>query len=252
MNKSIIFLLTITILVPGCFGETTSERAKRFDSFEEQRLYRLLVETDIDTIIVDIDYVGNRRPPQIAIEAIRENLETVAPHVEISIPEPTLIVVNDDSPNYVWNLNTIIQLSAVERQNEDKNHNAVIHIMVLNGKDEDKFAPRIGFFFTDFIVIFPDALVIDNQPELIRGAMVHELGHAVGLVDFGVPMMTPRIPSEKDDPCQCHSTQEDSPLYYKFSSTWLLEKIEDGKHIPYIFNKDDLADIEEFKKRHKD
>lgn len=235
-------------LFSGCFSGLENNDFQRFDSIEEERLYHLLVDSEINTIYIDIDFVGDRKPPKMAIEAVIENLNTVVPNKNVVVPEPTIIYVADDSEAYVWNIDEIYGLSQAHRH-KGSNNEITIHILILNGRYEETTVG--GFFLLDFIAIFPQIFVF-NQPEVIRGVLVHEMGHALGLVNYGAPMVNPRLPPKEDDSCQCHSTQESSPLYYKFSSVpWLLERIQDGKHIPYKYNNDDLADIEEFKRRHK-
>ncbi len=82
-----------------------------------------------------------------------------------------------------------------------------------------------------------------SRPVMERAIALHELGHMLGIVNHGVPMMTPRQTSPDEDPCSCHSTQGDSVMIPGVAIlNTLLSGFVDGQ-FPDEFNAADLEDL---------
>lgn len=260
MNKSFPTLIFISLTISGCLEGSGNNHSNEmvFENIDIERLYYLYIDSSIERIVVDVDFVGDRAPSELSLDAIRSNLETLAPNRLVSIPAPTRVSVDYDSRERIWTYDEFYN-TAIHNRDFYGDDAVTVHVLILNGKNEYGMGVE-GFFdpAANTIAFFPDAsflLSLDEQEfdypafyEIVeRGIIVHELGHALGLVNNGAPMKTNRLPSEEEDPCQCHSTEEDSPMYYSTHGPWILEKIEENKHIPFRFTPSDLADIQAFK-----
>lgn len=92
--------------------------------------------------------------------------------------------------------------------------------------------------------ILSDAYLSGTLPEIVEAeVLVHEIGHALGLVDSGAPMRTPRI--DPEDPCGCHSANAGSVMYYRVhgAQQHLTKTLDAGRFEPIGFDADDLADL---------
>lgn len=74
-----------------------------------------------------------------------------------------------------------------------------------------------------------------------RAVLVHEMGHALGLVDLGTPM----VRDHEDKAHEGHSSNKESVMYYAVENTVDLFSFFSGgcSEIPYEFDQDDLADL---------
>ncbi len=89
--------------------------------------------------------------------------------------------------------------------------------------------------------ISPDALLgLDRQFE--REILLHETGHALGLVNNGAPMVHPHV--DQTDSCLCHSDNPSSVMYTSRDLPYYLDRRMDrltGEEA--YFDSDDLADL---------
>lgn len=128
-------------------------------------------------------------------------------------------------------------------------------IFFLNGRSKDN-SSAIGFHIskTNVIAIFKDVVKSTTTaanplvPKYVEQAtLVHEMGHALGLVDNGVPMYTPH----KDTSHGAHCSNPDCVMYYSNEGTasmlnFATQKVAKLSFI--MFDQQCLNDAQNYKK----
>lgn len=124
----------------------------------------------------------------------------------------------------------------------------VLTVLYVQGaSDQDTSNSKVlGVFFENGrIAMFPDAI---NQGGLLgsqfgaadveRAVLVHEFGHAIGLVNLGIPMQR----NHEDADHEKHSANAQSVMYWKVETTLGLSSLTGS--IPTDFDADDRADLQ--------
>lgn len=243
------------LLLSGCLANTITEPPPVGLSFEEQ-----LVWPTPSTLVVEIHYVEGREPTDMALQALEETLRHETMKERIVIREPTLINAGEPSSQRVWDPDEVERLSQEYGSPPNNSSTAWLHALFLDGKTRFSNGQEgIGFFRAPFIAMFPDAFryqviwvgpvgpfgtvgIPNNFYEQGQAFVVkHELGHALGLVDNGAPMTSHRV---TNDPCRCHSTNEESVMYVGPEDMVEMERlIEKGHRYRLDFDEDDKADL---------
>lgn len=167
--------------------------------------------------------------------------------------------VADDSRDKTWSRIELYEIADKLLNDRIEYGQAFTAFIFLNGKIKEDQPPLgteilgVSFIFVD---LMDDGVARVGQTsapnigraEVERAVAIHEFGHAIGLVDSGIPMLENRIPPEEDDPCQCHSDQPDSVMYHSVSNyqAALEHIVQDGSQLPYTFNDSDWRDIRSF------
>lgn len=121
-----------------------------------------------------------------------------------------------------WTLEEVMNLPSVEGASAS-GENSNFHIYFLNGVSKDN-SSAIGFHIskTNVIAIFKDVIkstANSTQPLVPKyveqATLVHEMGHALGLVNNGVPMYTPH----QDTTHGAHCSNPDCVMYYSNEGT---------------------------------
>lgn len=120
-------------------------------------------------------------------------------------------------------------------------------VYVKGGSDHDTSNSKVlGVFFQNGrIAMFPDAINgggLLGSPfgaaEVERAVIVHEFGHAIGLVNLGIPMQR----DHEDDEHEKHSSNPQSVMYWKVETTLGLSTLTGT--LPNDFDADDRADLQ--------
>ena len=124
----------------------------------------------------------------------------------------------------------------------------VLHVIyVKGGSDHDTGNSKVlGVFFQNGrIAMFPDAINgggLLGSPfgavDVERAVIVHEFGHAIGLVNLGIPMQR----DHEDDEHEKHSSNSRSVMYWAVETTLGLSSLTGT--IPDDFDADDRADLQ--------
>ncbi|HEX9815669.1 MAG TPA: hypothetical protein VGB18_01700, partial [Candidatus Thermoplasmatota archaeon] len=121
----------------------------------------------------------------------------------------------------------------------------VLTVLYVDGNSEGDTSNGkvLGVFFQKGgIALFPDAingggLFGFGASDIERAVLVHEFGHAVGLVNLGIPMQR----DHEDDEHEKHSSNSQSVMYWAVENTLGLASLTGG--IPNDFDADDRADL---------
>lgn len=127
---------------------------------------------------------------------------------------------------------------------------AVIYLTYLNGQAGSEESSAIGLATGNVAYVFTEVfrssanVALPGAHRVEKAILTHEIGHVLGLVDCGVPMLRPHSDG------LCHSTNERSVMYPQGEtalSSFLLEELGAGTYIDAEFDENDLADIAAFR-----
>lgn len=237
-------LVAIALVLSGC---TFLPEAK-----EERPYYEDLIAGDPFTdLIVEIDHAPGRAPSLAAREHLVGELRNVTSKVRVSVKlEETL----DDDPEMRWSARDLVELEERTRTTTHKAPVAVLHVLYPAGEFENESVagvtvsgPRIGpvTVFLDTIdklrsPVGPIQVPKQARDEVERATLLHEAGHAMGLVDNGLPM----VRDHEDPEHEGHSSNPQSVMYWEVESIAGIREalLHDGT-IPAYFDADDRADM---------
>lgn len=205
-------------------------------------------------LVVEVDYAGDYEPTEEALDTLERELRNVTDKRSITVTSPSSIPAVSEEHGTE-------ELLETHRQHLDTtdNESAVIHVVYVNGEFEDNpaalglgfswnrvspvflYADRIeNLYVSDLPSPLTDALPNPAPEKVERSVLVHEAGHALGLVNLTTPMLEDR--EDEDNPG--HSANEDSVMYYAAATERaVLEHLQDNEHLPYQFDEDDRADL---------
>ena len=182
----------------------------------------ILLDDAFPDLVVEITYAGERRPSAVALAALEETLRTHTAKGSITILSPRGI---DSFPADVRSHDDAIRIHDEVRMLGRgtwpwNGSTFYMHILYLNGQLEE---PGAGFYHGNGrITVMGDAIYTQIGPVLVadgpdtvlnerveRRILVHEVGHAFGLVNCGIPMVRPHEAGDSE----CHSDQTRSVLH---------------------------------------
>ncbi len=242
----LIALAILGTMLSGCFGITIPD----LDNPGPALVY---VGPRYANILIEMDIVGNADPDPRAVEDFREHLEEVlAKPVEIIVSH-----VPSTQPDGLYSVEEIEDLLATHRDHGTGGDRAVIHALLLDGRLDDSSVAGnrelLGTEFSGAIILFQAqireaarhnavtaAASMTNIRYLERAVLVHEAGHVIGLVNKGVPMVTPHEHAEY----RGHSVNRGSVMHPDIDVASVMDAFEDPRDIPYRFDSNDRADLQ--------
>lgn len=224
-------------LVSGCLSAESEPAPLQWTSHDA-----FLSITPFTRLVIDVHHAEDWIPSPLALAALEEAVEQVTPKSSVSIRGPTPLSPSDSGAR-AW---SVTDMESVARnatsfglglREYGRDDIAVFHLYYLRGHFEAN-PSALGIDLLGRGVIFSqeDALAelvppLDEQLE--RSTIIHEFGHAIGLVGCGIPMVKERMAADG-----CHSRNRHSVM--AGGNITIDERL---RPIPYEFDEDDLADI---------
>lgn len=194
-------------------------------------------------VLVEVDVVEGRLPSEGVLAAMQEVVGD-ALLKPVRIARMSTHAVTDASSERRWTPEERNDFEVQTRdQMPDDATTAYFHVLYLNGLPDDIDA--VGLGGSGSAIVFQDALRIPGRPlpppipadpERERAVLLHEIGHVIGLVNRGVPMVKPH--EHADSPG--HSSNAESVMWPGIE---LINPSLDGDSYSYHFDADDLADL---------
>lgn len=226
-------LLLLSTLVSGCLrGVLGDDTAHDLVSGEKY-----------SKLVVEIDHASGFAPRSAATELLQTRINerlTKPGGVTFASLEP----FTASDTEY-----TIDEIRAKERQLRDtyaSHDTTVLYILYLNGHSasDDDDGKVLGVHYNPgAIAIFKNTIDTSGgtfgvgADAVEKAVLVHEFGHAIGLVNNGIPMVTPH----EDAGHRGHSTNEDSVMYWAVENTLGIQGLLGT--IPNQFDENDIADV---------
>ncbi len=214
------------------------------------------------TVRLEVDVVSGREPVSDVVDELVVRLEPV---LEKSVVVDMQVEL-EPGPD-VWSFEELRKVAAAQYDGPTHGEEVVIHVLIVNGSygestSDAMVSNTLGLAWSNRnVVLFADALADactpDNNEELRRrglveracnatftGTWLHEIGHVIGLVDNGLPMVEPH--ADPDHPA--HDDDPESIMYWAFDVANVFDQVrgkilEDEDPIP-PFSDACLADIE--------
>ncbi len=253
MSRS-AFLVILLVLASGCLEADFHAE----DDMLQWHPHTLLLQNSVPDLLVEIDYVAGREPSQFALNALRSVLENVTDKRIITILEPTEIPPTGDEQTFASVERAHREHFSHGGSNDDGNvrwkENGTLHILYLDGQG-DGFS---GVYTQDLgVAILPDyyqsAVLIGPyvtrpvDPRVAeRAVLMHEVGHALGLVNCGIPMVRHH---HDDGVSPCHSNRIESVMRYGYGQmdeALLGMMMSQDVEPVWQFDEYDLEDIQAF------
>ncbi len=246
-------LLLSTVLMAGCWDDSGTYGSNRWWS----PAAAILLDDALTDIVVEVDYSGDYKPSPLTLSALQYSLETYTAKQRVTILEPTPIppFAGVHSHDDVQSFHRQTRDFATQEQPWD-GRTFHMHILYLNGNMEK---PTLGYYVKNGeITILSDLLTSAIGPmtgelpgriredQVERKTLIHELGHAFGLVNLEVPM----VRDHEDPNNRGHSSNPRSVMSYWNWTTPQEDprrSAEETIDVPWQFDEYDQEDLTAFR-----
>ncbi len=256
-RTAVAILLIAATLLPGCLGSGSG----LFGGDDEVDPLDYLRDSKFTTWHIEVDHTPDQEPRPSALTLLEDRLRSIANKDRITI------AVDGTLPSKTtWTTDDLVALQKANQDKQTSGKTVVTYVAYVDGKlrvdNEDRtvLGLTIGH---DFVVIFKeqteaacsitagakdprdvtgplDLLPCYGGEERIEQAvLMHEFGHAMGLVNRGIPMVKDHEGKGADQ--QRHSNNPDSVMYWALDSAGTLDEF--TSQIPLHFDADDKADV---------
>lgn len=202
-------------------------------------------------LVVEIDHPPGFAPTSLAIDTLRSTLREVTGKTSVEIKQEATVAAD---ANKKYSDSELDSLHKQHQSQQTGGDTAVLHVLfVAGGHVEDSGSNRILGLASPggSISILKGNIRASAQGGILgigapkeenieRSVLVHEFGHAAGLVNLGAPMRT----NHEDGAHQGHSSNKASVMYWAVETSFGLQELVDGgSSIPFQFDANDKSDL---------
>ena len=245
--RRLVVLLMVSVLLAGCSHAFFTDRFSSPGSAARD----LVAGSPYPNLVIEIDHPPGFAPDPAALNDMKGVLQGVLDKRSVTF------VLDGSIPAEPGKRYTYEEIAALESRHRDRHSSgddAVLYVAYVAGghASDSGGSQTLGAVYRGTsMVIFKGNLLdntrggglLDARPELRfveRAVLVHEFGHAAGLVNLGAPMTVAR----EDPNSRGHSTNQRSVMYYAVDSSADLFRIfTRGSDIPWQFDENDKADL---------
>lgn len=194
--------VVLTVPLGGCFDRSPFQSAP----------YDFIRDDPYGALHIEVDYVDGQAPASSATDLLQQRANE-------RLRKPDRITLETNNIGQGRSSWSISDLKAAEDDHRDRHpggNTMVLYVLYVDGESSDE-GNAIGVKYDHTsIAIFKEKIRSGSFVGLSsagaeRAVLIHEFGHAIGLVDCGIPMV-----EDHDDPEHgpCHSNNEGSVMYY--------------------------------------
>jgi len=238
---TILLSVVLGMASSGCPAEGT-----------EARVLDYVRADDYTKLVLEVDSVASNRPTgktrKIVVNGVRDIVNK--PDGVFMEPDQTL----PGSPDTRWTQESLDALADTYETYRPEDGTTTIYTMFVEGTwhEDDGDRTTLGVAWDHHrIAIFVDPInAFCGDQEVLCDATqntiwLHELGHVLGLVDNGVPMVHDHRDPDPDK--GAHDSNEDCIMHWSVSKDGVLERIKfrvsGGNENPMGFGEECLADL---------
>lgn len=196
--------------------------------------------------VIEVDTVQGMDPPAGVLDLAKQRLESVA-----NKPDGIEFRHGETLParGGTWTDKDILDYADAHQDVKTSGKTAALHMLFLDGRYSNDQVLGVTFSTSDGsrsgpIAIFSQALKDDCGPLCLSGTTpafkavtIHELGHAIGLVNNGVPMVN----DHEDKGHPGHSSNNGDVMYYAAETSGIFNAFTGGP--PTDYDAADRADL---------
>jgi hypothetical protein len=224
-------LVVALVLLSGCFRPAPSASND------------LVSSTKYTKLLIEMDYVEGQKPRTTTVDLLEQRVNE-----RLSKPGGTTVrETSFQSSRTVYSNDDLRELESQQRQNQPTGDTMVLYILVLNGhhSGDTSDAKVLGVQYgRASIALFKETIdtsggvlgLTFNAADVEKAVLIHELGHALGLVNNGLSMVS----NHEDSSHPKHSNNQDSVMYWAVENTLGIPGL---SRIPTDFDANDVADI---------
>lgn len=202
-------------------------------------------------LVIEIDHAPGYRPSDAAITHLKLTLTNVTSKSEVDVRLDATLAAD---ANERWTSEELLAKEESTRSTPQAEPTAVLHVLYPAGRFEREGVAGVTIAGTGIgpVVVFLDTLrelgtqlgPIPLAPgaveRLERATLLHEAGHAIGLVNNGLPQVRDREDKEHEG----HSNNTQSVMYWRVESVdGLREYLLRESRVPSEFDDDDRNDL---------
>lgn len=204
--------------------------------------------------VIEVDTIQGMAPPAGVLDFVKGRLAAV-----VAKPDGIEMRIDDTLParGGTWSQKDLLDYSAAHFDTKTSGNTVAIHLLFLDGTYQQGV---LGAAFsretrsgevveTGPVVIFSQAirngcgpLCLSGTTPAFRAVVLHEFGHAIGLVNNGIDMVRPH----EDPNHPGHSSNSRSVMWWEVETSGLFNL---GGGPPTEFDADDKADLCRVSKR---
>lgn len=239
-----VVMAIVAIGLAGCTGgEIVSWTASSSQA--------ILTPHPFPDLLIEVSVIGTQGPDEAALASFMQTVRDTVEKREVTVS----IARHDDiAARSTWRPSDVTAVHNAVFDGGDpadigSGEAGYLHILYLAGRDHEDVGGRS---FGRFVAIFPEtireqlqwgALTREEVSRIEAFVLIHEFGHSAGLINNGIPMLTPRLAEDG-----VHSTEKESVM---FSHPNTLAVASDGEvlQVPSFslnFTAADLRDIQSF------
>lgn len=238
---AISFLLLLGL--PGCLNGLTNSADAGPRDYVSNAKY--------DKWVIELDITEGKTVPSSALSLLQTRLNEVA-----NKPGGIVVTRDDTLPKRggTWSQDDLLKTHERTFDGKTGGDTVYLHLMVVDGTYEDSNVLGVTYsratssgkvVSTGPIVLFADRInsvcnvlcVTFGSNEIWQAVLVHEFGHAMGLVDNGAPMQR----NHEDPEHPGHSNNQASVMYYAVETTSIATVFQNGP--PTQFDANDKSDL---------
>jgi hypothetical protein len=227
-------VLLLAVSSGGCLHGLVGGGASPYDD---------LRDSDYKRWTIEVDAVAGQEPSPAALDFLKGRL---GPNVD----KPDGItfatgghIASGKSP---WTKEDVLAASDQFQDHHTKGGTVVTHLLFLDGRYEQQNVLGVTIGYRT-IAIFPETIAgacsllnacFFAEEDILNAVLVHEFGHAMGLVNRGIPM----VHDHEDPQSHGHSSNPNSVMTAELDSAASLGNL---NTIPNQYDADDVADMRE-------